>query len=422
MSILETSYQLLDNVINIASRPGNWARDIAGGRTWLANDPPPRYEWTQAVAPSEQYDREAIGVSGTAILVGNNGISPTDVPFLHPFGFDYEFNIAPDPQFNPLLAQGNTAPTSTDYSSTKTYASEQLGLAVPGTLGVETDQDLVPAAYRVQTGDRVVVFGRWIVDCGHDDFHTEIHPPLLHVCARPSPADPTQQTEVYVVGRPYLIGQEFGDGALREHLIKEVAKVEGIIFIPLSLRVEAHPQIMPKPFDGLHSFDFIVRPPSPRQASSDMLQVSFDFTTRKGVTVEAYPVDSDAVRVVVTMNSSDYTPPHLPKKHDWSVSRDELQKSTDAYEWAFWLSVVFNPVAAAIIDRGILTDRYDAPQAPDVQPSEYSFLNIPVSDLPNPLPVSVDDSQPFPIIGWLKVLWVASPAKRAIPSWLSVLL
>jgi hypothetical protein len=54
-------------------------------------------------------------------------------------------------------------------------------------LGVEIDQDLVSQEFRewLTEGDRVAVFGRWIVDCGHDDFHAEIHPPLLMVAAKP---------------------------------------------------------------------------------------------------------------------------------------------------------------------------------------------------------------------------------------------
>jgi hypothetical protein len=62
---------------------------------------------------------------------------------------------------------------------------------LPGTLGMEIDHDLIPESYLPRDGDRVAVFGRWIVDCGHGDndqgvsgFHTEIHPPLLVASGR----------------------------------------------------------------------------------------------------------------------------------------------------------------------------------------------------------------------------------------------
>lgn len=40
----------------------------------------------------------------------------------------------------------------------------------------EIEQWLVPQGYRPDPGDRITVAGRWIIDGGHDDFHTELHP------------------------------------------------------------------------------------------------------------------------------------------------------------------------------------------------------------------------------------------------------
>ena len=103
-----------------------------------------------------------------------------DVPFQHPFYNDWEFYIAPDQQYTSLLAPTNTGKdpntgliVDATYNRVTTTAAAR-GLAVPqGVLGVETDQGLVPPEYRALDGDRVVVLGRWIVDCGHPEFHTE---------------------------------------------------------------------------------------------------------------------------------------------------------------------------------------------------------------------------------------------------------
>jgi hypothetical protein len=40
----------------------------------------------------------------------------------------------------------------------------------------EIEQYLAPQGYRPDPGDRENVVGRWIVDGGHDDFHSELHP------------------------------------------------------------------------------------------------------------------------------------------------------------------------------------------------------------------------------------------------------
>src|SRR5262249_39904931 len=155
-------------------------------------------------------------------------------------------------------------------------------------IGVETDQDLVPFRYRAQEGDRVAVFGRWIADCGHTDFHTEIHPPLVLVTAREGggaidtniAVPPTEATSSFIVSRPWLVGQTFESDNLPviDHLVNEVVKVE----TQRSLRVEAHPKIH-KPYSGLYLISYVVRPPTPRRSPNDRLMVSFHFTVRHGI-------------------------------------------------------------------------------------------------------------------------------------------
>jgi len=128
--------------------------------------------------------------------------------------------------------------THAEYTTSVVLAKSQFGLVVLNTLGVEMEQGLIPGPYRVQHGDRVAVWGRWIVDTGHPDFHTEIHPPLLLATAR---ATSSEETTTTVIGRPYLVSQRWpgGPGNLEslgmiDHLLEEADK------IPLhSLRAEA---------------------------------------------------------------------------------------------------------------------------------------------------------------------------------------
>ena len=75
-------------------------------------------------------------------------------PFTHPFGFDWEFFVVPDPQYESLLAPSNTGKSSNgvvtdpEYCDATTHAHDTLGLQAPkGVLGVETDQGLVPEPF-----------------------------------------------------------------------------------------------------------------------------------------------------------------------------------------------------------------------------------------------------------------------------------
>jgi uncharacterized protein YodC (DUF2158 family) len=237
LPILTTDYQNTDADI---SQP-EAAEGVCVGKRWLAGGTTPSYEWMQVynqTGKNREYEQNVVGLSGLALfppdVASNGGLSSKDVPFTHPFGFDWETFIAPDLAYTPLLAPSNgPAASRGEYQDAVAHATNDLKLA-GGVLGVETDQGLIPGIYRAREGDRVAVFGRWIVDCGHDDFHTEIHPPLLFVTARAVPPgsgpdilinDATGSvTFSRVIGRPFLVGQEFGDGALRVHLEKEGRK------------------------------------------------------------------------------------------------------------------------------------------------------------------------------------------------------
>ena len=98
-------------------------------------------------------------------------------------------------------------------------------------------------------GLTIATFGRWIVDCGHPDFHSEIHAPLLMAVAKPAPPPAgvqgaSEMTSTWIMSRPYTVSQKFAEGNFVNHLLAEIAKVEATSFgIPLSFRVEAHPTV-----------------------------------------------------------------------------------------------------------------------------------------------------------------------------------
>jgi hypothetical protein len=382
-SILETTYA---NLPYDTSNP-DWASNVVNGRTIDSLGALihgfPKWGWTPVYHPYNAYEtNDLVGISGTAI---DPNISSEDLEFTHPFGHDFEFDIAPDPQYNWLLSGHQR------------------------TLGVETDHELAPENYRPRDGDRVAIFGRWIVDAGHDDFHTEIHPPLLMASARNASADWTNST---VVGRPYLVSQEFlvgdhqdsrflnrgdDDGAILQHGIREVGKTLGLYCpwyyfgVPCSARLEAHSGILAKPFSAIQTMDYILRPPSLRENPGDMLVTSFHFTVRSGVTVD-FPQDlgPDAVHVRITMDANAYTQPPLPRRREVSFFQWQLLVAAGA--WGL-VSLPWNaPYAAVIAARGVLTDRYDAPRAE----SAFDYRQN---------AVDVDNTQPFPIYGYLNVGW-----------------
>jgi hypothetical protein len=366
-----------------------------------------------------------VGISGVAVFPE---LSNDDVAFTHPFGFDYEFYVAPDQAYRSLLGPDNIAPDD-EYRTAKSRAVS-LGLWVPkGTLGIETDQDLVPYDYWIKQGDRVAIFGRWISDCGHTPFHTEIHPPLLMVTARPA-FDPseTESTSVHIISRPWLVGQTFeGDNlAFGWHMLSEVIKTQ---FPPSSTRVEAHVHIL-KPFSSAHIINLVVRPPTTRQSPNDKLMVSFHFTVRHGVVVKVYQTAPDAVGVLISMNDRAFTMGPLPHKNDWDIPVSDLEDHSTtisriqlsqgelaaAAAWAFTLGanpavvagiLATNALAAWFVGRDFLADRYDPPDAPGWPPSQTTTM--PVKDLEGNTPFWEDATQPFPVYGQMSLTWERHP-------------
>ena len=320
LPILETDYVN----IPLPNQVGDWAKAVVGGNVWMELGGTP-YGWTNMHNPHEQYDAPLTAVSGT--VVEQPKVSDEDMPFLHPFHYDFEFHLAPDEQYFDLVAPGG----DDSYVASAKRAHDEFGLDVPGVLGMEIEEGLVPPVYRPEFGDRVCLFGRWIVNAGHSDFHAEIHPPLIMVSAQEALS--TQQaglapakgdaTKVRIITRPYLVSQEFGDGALFEHLLKEIAKVEGHV----SLELEAHPRLMPKPFVGENIVTFTVRPPTPRENPSDALVLSFQFVRRssRGIAIQVVPApDRNSVKVVMVLNEAGYNPAPEPHRVNRHVKQAEI--------------------------------------------------------------------------------------------------
>jgi hypothetical protein len=95
-SILELSFQNLGPPV---STDTTWAKSAG---TYPGDQ---GFEWRQVGPPWEEYDDTAlVGASGWVVAPEDSG---ADVPFSHPFGFDWEFSIALDKPSEGLLSPAN---------------------------------------------------------------------------------------------------------------------------------------------------------------------------------------------------------------------------------------------------------------------------------------------------------------------------
>ena len=97
---------------------------------------------------------------------------------------DWEMNLAVDANFRHLLARDES--TLTDHNGgdcqskhADEYRKGNQVKDLGGGLGIEGEQWYYPVGFRPEPGDRLQARGLWIVDCGHPDWHTELHPASL---------------------------------------------------------------------------------------------------------------------------------------------------------------------------------------------------------------------------------------------------
>src|SRR4029453_4988990 len=80
---------------------------------------------------------------------------------------DWVVYVQPDPEYW-FLQLANQAPEG--------YADGNYKGEPQGSVENEIDQWQLPTDFRPEPGDRIYMTGRWIVDCGHPDWHGELHP------------------------------------------------------------------------------------------------------------------------------------------------------------------------------------------------------------------------------------------------------
>ena len=398
----------------------NWSSAVVGGHTFDGSSAHP-FEWVSVMNPTLEQDDE-VGLAGTVI---QPDISGEDLPFTHPFGNDFEFTIAPDPAYDSLLAPANKDANGVYKDSWP--AAQGLGISVPGFLGLEVDAGIVPGADRPRHGDRVATYGRWIVDAGHPEFHTEIHPPLLLAYARsenaagtPVAASADAITHFQLWGRPYQAAQKFSSGGdtnlCLQDYVTDIVETLGSI--------TAYPPIHAKPFTGVHLVAFTVRPPGQPQTAggpaasaavpSHVLECSYHFTVNGscGVEVITSPADANAVLVLVSLSDAGYPSLPEPPSQMKQLSISALLNEAKALgENIAWYKSAFLTLKSWQLSDNVGFRIFNAP-ATSAHDSENVVPFTPLRSLPSQT-VTTDKTQAFPVRGWLKIAWIPTQTTRA---------
>lgn len=150
-----------------------------------------------------------------------------DLPFDHVFGSDFNMDVGVDPQYADFTQMdgGPTAlPMHVELEEgllphVRTPAGPAEGATWPDMS--DAARENLQAGYFPLPGDRVVVMGRWILDCGHGDYFTELHP-LTFLAWSHVDGDRTTVNFFY---NPYRVAQRYHpDPALATQLDLPVSR------------------------------------------------------------------------------------------------------------------------------------------------------------------------------------------------------
>ncbi len=360
-----------------------------------------QYHWGDCVEGGKQ-----VMVNGVVVTTH---LGPTDLPFDHPYGDDLSMNVNLDPDFAPFAIKLGTGGGENDATPGQTHVEIADGfiphVARPAnpptgqTYRALADFNLdatsfQPGFAQPAVGDRAIIQGRWIIDCGHDDFSAELHAMSFlgwaHVDGAKTTArlyyNPYRDTEQYSLAPDKLgavnDGNRLADGlTFPKHLVREVLGLDNGTTPRLSA------------FENVEAVrapiaDFRVCAP---QGTTGALTVASDLVVRPGVNVTLSPNDSTGC-VTVHVDMSGYQPADAVIRQcvmPWSYLNDIVKQQVKA------------PIdLLAKIDENVSTadGKMRAAQDPLTGCAD-ALAGPPVTDAPTGQSTRVEAAQPFPIYG-----------------------
>jgi hypothetical protein len=243
-----------------------------------------RSEWGDVVPGKDAF---ITGVASQA------QIFTADLPFTHPFGNDLTFNVKLDKPYAPIGQVAGIPDTSGDIPPV-------------GSIHTEIEQGLIPHSspdtflpgFMPANGDTIAAYGRWIIDCGHGDFHTEIHPPALLSFAHQQGSatvahaffDPYRVPELYSpnagIATAFANNARFTDTSTQQlpsYFVSELLR----IINGTESQITAHTLLA---IPSVRSVTWYTCAPG-EKPSGGKLSTSYHFTTRPGVSLTATPDD-----------------------------------------------------------------------------------------------------------------------------------
>lgn len=374
-------------------------------------------EWGDAVPGGKQ-----VMISGS---VAWTHLGPTDEPMSHQYGDDLSMNVELDSQFMPFKKKLGTEPD--DVSETQMHVEISSGLiphvpfTTPGPDTGQTWPEMSAANYDLAgfqpgfgvppTGDRILVMGRWIIDCGHANFETELHAMSFLAWGHTEGS----KTVVRTYYNPYRDSEHYNPDFTMLGNVDDATRFNdtNTKTFPKYL-VDEVLRVIQGQTDHLRSYELMdatKTSPSewqvcaPAGSSGSSLSVHYDIVTRPGVTFTVTKNDKTGCAAVHTSIDQGYTPAKATLRHC-------------VLPWAY-LNKIASEAVGATGDGGAdggggldIRAKIEALVGPspgvdaDPEAACADGLSGPaVSASPADQSIRQDDTQPVPFYGVITVEW-----------------
>ncbi len=356
------------------------------------------HEWSDIVSGGKQ-----LLISGS---VAKTHLGPTDNPITHPYGDDLSMDVKLDRPFMPFSRQlGHSA----DEAAGQMHVEISSGL-IPHEIRASqasatqtwrqlSDFNLTgfqPGFDKPATSDRILIMGRYIIDCGHSNYGTELHPMAFLAWSHHQGAatvvhayfNPYRDTEAYTTDSS-IIGKVDDTARLSkarpfpQFFVSQVlAAINGTVDHLSSEELVEATHTSPAPWQVC----------APSGTSGSHLQVNYDIVTRPGVEVKVTSEPSSSCARVTTVLGPSYRPMDarlrqcvLPWTYLSQIAQQAYGSSLDIKGLIH--KFVSSPAARAIVDRDPGTTCADALAGPHIDPT------------PGGQRIQEDAGQPFPFYG-----------------------
>jgi hypothetical protein len=398
-----------------------WLAEIA--HTGLANAKVSR-EWAAFVPVAHGLAARQMEASG---VITKAAQGTGDVPIDHPYGGDLSFDEHLTPAFAKLdqnlgdtRVGGNLPDTIHDEipNGLLPHAASAVPARTWPSYAADVEHGVAPG-FLPEVGDAVAARGSWVVDCGHVDFHSELHSVSFLAFGRVSGT----ATVAHAFANPYEVAQVYDpvlarDDALRLTPQQRAASAHDVLrYIPtavLRLATGADRAVtVPVALQATTGSPTEWLVCAPAGSSGHHLRVSYAFSTRPGVSVQIRPHDDTGCATVTTTMGPGYTPLDPPGQKLCSTPWSWLDRAlADQADTVGGLGASTPNLQDDILNQvKALSPELARRIAPKLARGVLAlcFPPLRVASMPSPSQAVTmtkrSTTQALPFAGWIRVAW-----------------